>query len=453
MANKKQIEEQIVEGILEVLDIKTDTATGISYLHKDGVLKPLSTNQLEYFIISQYQEEGEQYSRSKKNISMDFLKANTNTNFEWFESQIKNTINLKNGVYYFNEIETFYQDENELKSKKTHFKTHPNDYYSFCQIPVNYDETAECPVVDKFISDVFGADKIDLIYEFIGYCLLPHIKYQKALMLVGSGKNGKTTFLEMLIEFLGRDNVAMISLHELDGTFSLINLRYKLANIVSDIPAKDLIDTGNAKRVITDDTLSGSIKNVQGSFNFNNRCKMIQSCNQLPRSRDKTSAFYRRWILLVCDAVFDVNKDVNILEKITNAKELSGLLNRAIEGIKRLEENGGFPDTEQEVKAIWEMESNPVAEFVHYGTIKRRGAEIKSYDMFNAINKYRSEQDQETLDKRSIGYWIRQLGIVGIQKFDDKTGKYYTFYQGLELKDKTIIQDNLTEWVEENGNN
>jgi len=51
---------------------------------------------------------------------------------------------------------------------------HAYDFYkSFIQIPVEYDVKAENLVMDQFLTDVFGWDRVPLIYEMIAYILMP----------------------------------------------------------------------------------------------------------------------------------------------------------------------------------------------------------------------------------------------------------------------------------------
>jgi len=409
---RDQQEKEIAENILKQCTLLTDGNTGHIFVYHDDVYKKLTNNQINYYIVSEYTDNEIIYNRQKKNITLDMLRTLTYKNSRIIEESTLGTINLKNCVYFFDKVKHFKVDYFGKSDVMTNIKFHPlKDYYSFNQLPVYYDPKATCPIFDKFVGEVFGLDKVDSIYDFIGYLLMPTVKYQRALIMIGEGKNGKTTFLEALVRFLGMENVAQIPLQHLDGKFALYNLKNKFANIVSDLPSKDLDDTGNAKRVVTDLYLSSMIKNVQGNFVFLNRCKMLYSCNSLPKTKDRTSAFYRRWRLYICDAVFEENKDINMLEKLTTPEELSGLLNRAIEGIERLIINEGFPDTEKEVQELWEIESNP----------------------------------------KSIGHWIRQTGIVGIHKRDDneldKWGnpKWFTYYQDLRFKEvKLSYQKNLS---------
>ncbi len=452
---QEQLELQIAKEIIGELPYLTDGDTGFIYRKNNGVYVKLSDNQVYDSIITEFMDNDIKYTRAKRNVTFDFLKMLTYMSSTRINNSTKNTVNLQNGVYYFDKTFETLHVNNETKEKWTtqeHFKYHHDvhDYYSFNQIPVIYDKNAECPVIDQFITDVFGLENCAEIYEFIGYILLPHVRYQRAIMMVGSGKNGKTTFLDMLVHFLGIDNVCSIALQDLDGRFDLINLKNKMANIVGDLSSKALEDTGNAKRIVTDQILSGNIKNVQGIFNFENRCKMLYSVNELPRTKDKSTAFYRRWIMKICDNVFEgENKDPHIYDKLTTESEMSGLLNRALAGIERLRENNGFENTELEVKSLWELETNPIGDFILNCCNIMEGKETRSKELFEAVNQYRKEKHVPLMNGKSIGYWLRQYGIVGKQRKVEE--KFYTFYQDIELKDgytEEINIDSLIGWVD-----
>jgi len=443
---KKQQELEMAKNIKDQFpDMIALPESGEFFVKNNGVYKKISDNSIEDWITMEFIDNNVHYTPSKGNTVRKLLKGlchKSKTELENYDQ----FITLENGVYFFNKTIKQLKVNNDTKESwtvDTHFNYFPvYDIYSFTKIPVHYDPNATCPLIDKFIEEVFGKDKVEDVYNFIGYLLLPHIKYQRAMILLGSGSNGKSTFLDLLIEFLGVDNTVQVPLQELNNEFSIINLRHKMANIVADLSAREIRETGYAKRVVTDEYLSGSIKYIQGKFNFKNQCKMLYSCNVLPPTKDKSDAFFRRWCLFICSATFKGdNIDFNIKEKLTSKEELSGLFNRAIEGIERLKANNGFPDTTKEVASIWKLESNPVSDFIIEETFKKKGALIKSTELYSAINKYNTERGREALDGRQLGYWIRQLGYYGSQRRDleaieGENAKWYTYYEGLALNSK-----------------
>jgi putative DNA primase/helicase len=78
-------------------------------------------------------------------------------------------------------------------------------------------------------------------------------------------------------------------------------------------------------------------------YTLRNFAKLIFSANEIPESNDQTYAYFKRWIILPFDRVFQgEDKDTNLIEKLTTEKELSGLLNLALIAFKQLIKNNGF---------------------------------------------------------------------------------------------------------------
>ena len=127
-------------------------------------------------------------------------------------------------------------------------EAHSRKHRSTVKIPVTYDANAKCPNIDKFIREVVKPESIPLLYEIPAWCLVPRSRIQRLLLLLGGGWNGKTTYVEMLTEFIGRENCRAYSMQVLStNRFAVAGLFGKLANIHDDLPAKALRDTSPLK--------------------------------------------------------------------------------------------------------------------------------------------------------------------------------------------------------------
>ena len=61
---------------------------------------------------------------------------------------------------------------------------------------------------------------------------------------------------------------------------------------------------------------------------------------------DNSYAYYRRWVILPFDRIFEGEKeDTDLISKLTTEEELSGLLNLAQKGLTKLIKEGGFKET------------------------------------------------------------------------------------------------------------
>jgi P4 family phage/plasmid primase-like protien len=247
---------------------------------------------------------------------------------------------------------------------------HRPDYFFVSQLPLKYNPQARCPNIEKFISEVVSPEDIPQIYELIGYCLWRSYPIAVSVCFLGDGSNGKSTLLELLTTFLGKENISTREIDVLSSNrFAVADLYGKYANIAADLPYKPLQYTGTFKMLTGGDMLTAEFKFKQG-FPFKNYAKLIFSANKLPETNDDTDAFFRRWLLPVFPNIFSGRKaksKAKLLAELTTDEELSGLLNKALEGLKRLKETGVFTNapTVEALRAFYTAKSSPVRAFVN----------------------------------------------------------------------------------------
>jgi len=250
----------------------------------------------------------------------------------------------------------------------------------FNKLPVEYNPEADCPQIDKFLSDVLKyEDDRKVFYEMGGFTLLKEYKFEKAFMLIGDGRNGKDKSLELIKRTIGMENCCAVPLSSLvPDSFVISEFFGKMANIAGEIGSEDLKDTTMFKALTGRSLVSGQRKFLP-PINFVNYAKFVFACNELPFAYDNSRGFWDRWVLLeypytfVSKEEYEQNKDnpnykikdENIIEKITTPNELSGLLNRFLDGLNDITYNKKFSTTKgsEEVKTMWIRKSNSVMAF------------------------------------------------------------------------------------------
>lgn len=270
-----------------------------------------------------------------------------------FVENNKDFICLENGVWCFS--------QHKLLS-------HSPDYKFMNAIPIVYNPEAQCNKIAKFFEEIVYKDKVKLLYELFGFCLIPEYKIQKAIMLIGSGRNGKSVYLNLLRTFLGKQNVSTQSIQRLSvDKFSSFQLFGKIANIFPDLSSEEIGDSSTFKTLTSGlDPLSAEQK-FKNSFVFINHAKLLFSCNQIPKSKDDSDAFFRRWVIIVFPFIFDgANDNKELINDLTTPEELSGLFNIAIEYSYRLMSEGEFTSaqTTDEIREIYTRLSDSVGSFI-----------------------------------------------------------------------------------------
>jgi len=291
---------------------------------------------------------------------------------------------------------------------------HSPKYLSSIRVPVIYNPNADCPAIRKFLSEVLPPDCQDLILEIIGHLLFPDFRFQKAFMLTGAGANGKSVLLDLIGNFIGHKNSSSVSLQDLsDNRFRAAELTGKLINICPDISSKLLDDSAIFKALVTGDLITVERKG-QNPFQVKNTARLLFSANEIPRSKDNTYSFFRRWTVLSFTASFpagDPRRDENLLEKIITSEEMSGLLNVALEGYARLCYNRKFTESATTQKALekYQIENDTVRQFIPDCCNIAEQAYTEKAKMYEAYKKYCLDGSFHPLSRQKFNSKLQEI--------------------------------------------
>ena len=260
-------------------------------------------------------------------------------------------LNLKNGML-------------EISTGK--LKPHKSDYQSRIQLPVKYDEDAECPRWHKFLNEVFSDDitKAAALQAYYGYCLLPDCRFQRCLFMIGSGANGKSVAADILVSILGEVNVCSLPLQLMGQRFLIGQLKDKLVNVATEIATNQPIDTANFKDAVAGGLLMADQKHGQ-PFAFYPIAKHIFNMNEVPKITDKSHGFQRRPIVLTFNQRFEPpDNDPMLLEKLK--KEMNGIFMWMLEGLQVVLETGYLhvPESVEEDTMAFIQSTNPILQFI-----------------------------------------------------------------------------------------
>jgi len=222
---------------------------------------------------------------------------------------------------------------------------HPHDpeVVSTVQSPVAWDPSATCGAIDRFLAEVAPADAVDLILEVVAYVLYPGNPLRRAVLLVGSGRNGKSVLLNVLRALAGKANVSAVPLQALaENRFSAAELFGKLANISGDLDARAIRNTDLFNMATGNDAILAERK-YGAAFSFVPFATFVFAANEAPISSDQTDAWFDRWLVVPFDhRIPEESVDPHLLARLTTPAELSGLLAKAVPTLGRLLARGRF---------------------------------------------------------------------------------------------------------------
>ena len=325
---------------------------GFYYYYLDGVYRQISDTEIKRTLMMQMNNVApDMWKPAYERLYMESLK------YKVFYGGPMNAekayVNLKNGMLHLN---------------TRNLVSHSQEYHSTVQLPFSYDPKATCPLFQQFLHDVFENDeeRIRLAQEWLGYLLTCETRAQMALILYGSGGNGKSVFSTVIENLIGRQNISFASITDLSNQFIRATLFDKqlVMSLENEIGS---LNTQYFKQIVGGDTCITASHKGQKPFEFFPICKIVMSTNNLPDTRDRSEGFYRRLSFLHFSKHFSENeRDVNLSDKLKD--ELPGILNFALDGLERLRENEyRFSDCKSSVSLLAEYrtEQNPFLEFAN----------------------------------------------------------------------------------------
>jgi P4 family phage/plasmid primase-like protien len=345
---------------------------------------------------------GDLITASAKNETFHKIQNATSRPDNVFDLAPTNFIPLTNGVYDINTKELLPHDS------KYHFK------YKF---PVLYDDKAECPKISAFLDQVLTTDQRLTMEEWMGYYFFRNYQFKKALIMVGEGDTGKTTLLEVIDFLLGKDNISSVSLHKMTADkFAAAHLYEKHGNIVDELSAKDITDTGNFKIATGGGSISGEYK-FGNQFSFINFSKFTFACNKIPDVQDfDDEAYFNRWMVIRFEKTIE-KKIPNFIATLRSEEERSGLFNIAMIGLERLLKNGKFSYgmTATDTKLEMMRNGSSIARFAQDKIQKDPGAVVTNDEIYKAYVQFCFDNDIEEETQTALSNKI-QLYVANIIK-------------------------------------
>ena len=249
---------------------------------------------------------------------------------------------------------------------------HTPSFFATYVLPYRYDVDAKCETVQKFLIETLPPDEIVLMQEWFGYQLAFVTLAQKFMVFYGSGANGKSVVCLLLRLMLGEENVSSVPLQGFHSSqrFALAATEGKLANIIEEIDELKTFPTARLKSFVVGEPLSIE-KKFKDDYLMTPTARLTFATNTLPRFRDKSDGLKRRMIIIAfLRQILDESKqDKRLVDKNfwIESGELSGLLNWALIGLKRLMANNWLftiPESVNTVIENYNRELNPTLHFL-----------------------------------------------------------------------------------------
>lgn len=225
----------------------------------------------------------------------------------------------------------------------------------FRYFDVNYNPEADTAYVDAIITDWCQGDEVkkQMLYELAGCCFYSDKPIKKWWAIEGKADTGKSTFLRLLREVVGDDNVGSTPIQNLKDSNAIAELIDKPVNIVDDGSSKFTTDLSNLRRIIQGDEMQVKLL-YQNRFTVRIESRMVFVFNKIPRFRDDNDATAKKMLTIGFNRVYsDEEKDTSLIDKLVTESNKEAFLKLAIDGMRKvLERNLTFTVSDESKRIV-----------------------------------------------------------------------------------------------------
>lgn len=357
-------------------------------------------------------------------------------------------INVKNGMIDLGEIVKTIDSGGIVEWDKI-LKSHDPVYGSRTQLTVNYDPDAVCDLWIRTLWDIFpegrekvnpgetclGDRKIELLQQFAGYMLLPNCKYERALLMIGRGGNGKTTVIETLTALLGTENCCEMNLDDLARSFNIPSLQGKMLVSCAEMTHREPTAISMLKKCISGDRIAGETK-FKPRVEFTPYAKFMFSLNDIPSIVDRSYGLARKLSVLNFNQRFeDETKDNNRREDLK--RELDGIFYWTLCGAIDLIRQGRFVECEEirEEKSDFLANANPLAMFMRECLEVGLGYKVGTRELYQRYVSWCAEGNLKALGKINFHQALPHiLPDIRRHKMRHADGSIRDGYNGIALR-------------------
>jgi putative DNA primase/helicase len=281
---------------------------------------------------------------------------------------------------------------------------------------VSYDRAAECPVWKQFLREImnYNGELIGFIQRAAGWAITGDTSEQTMFILFGSGANGKSTFLNTIMNLLGDYAIATPTetfmrktgdqitndIARLRGTRFVTTTEAEQGKRLSEPLIKQI--TGND--VMTARFLYGEF------FNFIPTFKIFMATNHKPVIKGTDHGIWRRIKLIPFTTRIEEEKQDKHLEQRL-MQEGPGILNWLLEGARqwctgKLQAPAIVVNATDEYRS----EMDVIGNFIKECCIQRPDCSIRARELFKVYQDWCEENNEHACSERFLGLRLKELG-------------------------------------------
>jgi len=306
---------------------------------------------------------------------------------------------------------------------------HEEDQHCRFLIDADFDPEGEprrfLAFLDSCFKDCDGPEREarkDCIQEFFGAALMGEsTRFDKVMLFKGPGGSGKSTCLKVFESLMPRETVSHIQPQKVGDPNEARLLIGSRLNVVYELDVTNFRQTAQFKSAVSGEWVSAKYL-YNDTFQFRPQAGWLIAGNLFVKSRDVSSGFFRRWVIVPFESVPD-NPDRSLISKLL--LERTQIFSWAYRGYQRLKARGAhgsytLPDGHHSTLKEWRHTVDPITDFMSYA--ERSSDGTKSSDLYRAYKVWCSKNGVNPITHAEFSMTVKQMGFPKFRKSD---GSYF----------------------------
>lgn len=319
-----------------------------------------------------------------------------------------------------------------INLKNGDVKAHNPEYYFTKITSVDCAEAADCPRWLAFLDDIFAGDKdlIRYIQKAVGYSLTGSTAEQCAFFLYGTGRNGKSTFIDVIRDVFGdyAANIQPETIMVKSSQSNAINsdiARLKGARLVTSVEPNEgvRLNEGLLKQLTGDDTVTAR-KLYSEEFEFKPEFKLWMATNHKPIIRGTDTGIWRRIHMIPFNVQIPEDKiDKNLTHKLK--AEMTAIFKWCIDGCILWQKEGlKMPSAVLQTVREYRREMDVISAFIE-DKCTLEGT-VQASMLYAAYVSWADSNNEYCMSNTKFSTEIAK-------RFEKVRGKNYNFFNGISL--------------------
>lgn len=304
--------------------------------------------------------------------------------------------------------------------------------------PVRFDPYAVCPIWLRFLGRIFHNDQrlITYLQQLAGYSLTGVTIEQAFFLLWGSGSNGKSTLLKLLLAIWGDYGLQVpaatfLSQKDQDGRArpDLVQLRGARLAVAIESDDGSRLAEGTIKQMVGGDRISARDL-YSGCIEFEPTHKILFATNHKPRVKDTTHGMWRKVRLIPFEVqIPDDEQDQHLAETLLT--ELPGILNWALAGCLAWQAAGRLrtPEVVTLATQTYRAEQDILDDFLQERCVVEPQARMPFADVRTTYLAWISDAGDKPMSSKALAACLTERG------FQPTKHRNVRHYSGLRLRE------------------